>query len=379
VRDADGLDVPVLQPSPFGEQVGRAELVLRPGVRARYDAAQTAFLAVGPATAPTTDPAVLGLLAATMGALENPIFAPAFGTTVDFVRTALAHVEGSAPTHAAPGDLYYRTLGHTTFDVPGLGGGETRGLDLDTDAMLDWVNGAGSAGGSGTAELALQNYGSIRGDLLAGRTGKLSFADVYRMSPNGVDPVDGSPGFPLVRVAFSTAELRAALEGVLLQALVDGDYFLGASGLRVEYDVTRPPWDAHPLHEGWVKRVALADASGAETATLYDVGQAGLGGTHFLGDPTALRTAVTTVFVAGFASAFGIQLRDPASPATVLSFPFAPAYVRHRDGSAVKDFEALAAFVYAECGGGTGDLPARYGGAQTKRLVNCVESPSACH
>ena len=377
VRDADGLDVPVVQPSPFGAQVGRAELVLRADARPRWVPEQAAFLDVTFATTATTDAGVLGVLATAMGALENPIFAPAFGTTVDFVRTALTHIEGSVPPHAGSGDLYYRTIGHAAFDVPGLGGGETKGLNLDVDAMLDYVNGLGT---TPAAEFALQNYGSIRGDLLVGRSGKLSFADVYRLSPNGVDPLDGTPGFPLVRVSFTTVELRAALEGVLLKSLEDGDYFLGASGLRVEYDLTRPLWDGDPMHEGWVKRVALADGSGAEATLLYDVTQAGTLGTHFLGDPTALRTAVTTVYVAGFASAFGVQLRDPASPATVLSFPFAAAYVRRGDGSAVKDVEALGAHVYAQCApNGTGSLPARYGAAVPNRMVSCVDDPSACH
>jgi 2',3'-cyclic-nucleotide 2'-phosphodiesterase (5'-nucleotidase family) len=369
VQDPEGRSVPVVQARAYGEEVGRVALVFDGVARPVLDSSRTAFLPVDDRILPTADAAVRGVLDATLAYLEA-------GAGTSFLERALGHVEGSTVAHdpAFLGSLYFRPLCHTSFDVLGLGTGETNGMNLDTDAMLE------AARFVGTTVAALQNRGSIRADLSVGRTGSITFADVYDVVPLGADPtvvVTGSPaaqaaaltqipGYPLVRYWLTTAELRAALEASLLMATRDPDYFVGPSGLAVAYDPARAPFDlSAPLGPGWITRIATVDGVGTETGVLYDVAQAGLGGTHFLVDPAAPQPVVATYYVASFAQLAGVTLRNAAGAAITP----AAAILRRGDGSAVKDHEALAKYVKDQCAANGGELPTRYGGAVPRRMV----------
>lgn len=347
VVGADGRQVPIVQAPPYGGAVGRVDLVFD-GDRPVLDPEQTAFIRVDDRTAPTTDPTITGtegLLYSTIDTLET-VFLPGTLTTI----------LGSAPTLVNRGDLYYRQIGKTSFDVRGLGGGESNALNLDTDAMLATVNALGLP-----TEVALQNYGSIRSDIPQGATGAISFADVYRVVPNGIDPTTypPTPGFPLVRVGLFTLALRAALEGTLLYSAVDGDYFLGVSGLEVVYDKSRTPWNQNPFSPGWITSIALVDGAGIETK-IYDVTESHSwdipdpiipGGvtnlpTNFVVNPLTPRTAVTTYYVAAFASAFEVPLMKPdMTPFTSL----AETVVTWDGTNRVKDHQALGRYVYSLC------------------------------
>src|SRR5690606_11846976 len=59
--------------------------------------------------------------------------------------------------------------------------------------------------------------------------------------PLGDDPIDGTVGYPLTRFYVYTVELKAALELAVGRGLVDSSFFLGPSGIAVEFDVDRPP------------------------------------------------------------------------------------------------------------------------------------------
>jgi hypothetical protein len=68
-------------------------------------------------------------------------------------------------------------------------------------------------------------------------------------------------------------------------------------------------------------------------------------------DPYRLRSVVTTYQVAAFAASFGVTLRDgTGAPTTAVA-----AILRRPDGSAVKDYQSLAAYVVS-----LGELPSRY-------------------
>jgi len=236
---------------------------------------------------------------------------------------------------------------------------------------------------------ALQASGPIRGDLLPGRTNAITFADLYRIVPLGADPTATNPadpnkipGFPLVRVNLFTAELRGAIEGTLQFSMLDGDFFVAPSGLVVEYDLTRSPFDkaatcglpAAGLCPGWVTRMALVDDTGTETP-LYDVS---LPFPHFAVVPTTLQPVVTTFYVASVASSptVGLTLRDDAGVA-LTPVGLAGAIIRRGDGSAVKDHESLATYVWDECAANGGFLPSRYDATTTegtlpRRMIDCT-------
>ncbi|HEX9400849.1 MAG TPA: 5'-nucleotidase C-terminal domain-containing protein [Anaeromyxobacter sp.] len=375
VQDPEGHMVPVVQPKPYTEEVGRVELVFDGGsARPSLDPARTRFIAVDDRTAPTTDPQILAVLGNVKGYLEVGPGAPA-----SFLERALSYVEGTDVVDDPDvlGDLYFRVLGHTSVDVTGLGFGETNGLNLDTDAMLA---AARSVHAAHPTVAAIQARGSIRSDLRAGMTGDITFADVFDVVSLGADPtvsvpadpaeaaavLPKIPGYPLVRFSLWTLELRAALEVGLLQSTRDPDFFVGPSGLVVDYDMTRTAFDpGAPLGPGWIKRLAVVDDAGVETQTLYDVTQAGWNGSHFVADPFALQAIVATYYVASFAQLAGVTLKDDeGAPLSSV----AAGILRRGDGSAVKDHEALARYIRDQCRSNGGELPARYGDAVPRRM-----------
>jgi 5'-nucleotidase len=342
VTDPDGRQVPVLQVSPFGAAVGHAELIVKNNKRPVFDAAHTRFIPVDDRIVAAGFPELQAVVDQVLGALEDE----QNGAPSPLERI-LAAVEGAPVAHdpSHPGDLYFRQLGHTSFDVPGLPVGETNVANLDTDAMLAMAQAL-----AGPTELALQVRGAIRADLRKGATGALSFADIFATVALGIDPTDGSPGYPLARFSISTAELRAALEVTLQAAMLDPDYQLLPAGLKLEYDPTRALFDpANPAGPGWITKLSLVNADLTETG-LYDASVVATGG--WLVDPFSLRSVATTYYVAAFAASFGIVLRDD------MGQPIAPADALLRVGTggpSVKDYQSLASYIHA-----LGELPSIY-------------------
>ena len=181
-------------------------------------------------------------------------------------------------------------------------------------------------------------------------------------------------------------------EGTLQYSLLNGDFFLGASELEVKYDMTRPMLDlvaakTNPLLPGWVTYMAL---TGSSPLVIYEVTQAawapaGYFNPALLPPPPALptfRSVATTLYVAGFASSFGIplydaafQVLDPADPTAL-----ARVIVRRADGSAIKDYESVGRYLLTTaCPGNAtkpGFLPSEYDATTTeghvpRRVVNC--------
>jgi 2',3'-cyclic-nucleotide 2'-phosphodiesterase (5'-nucleotidase family) len=353
VTGQDQLPVPVMQAAPFGAEVGQAEFVLEGG-RARLDTdpTRTRFIPVDDRTAASTDPALVAELGGMVAALEARR-----GASPSFLEATLSAVESAAAGHAVEvrddaavvGDLFFRSVGHTTFDVVGLAPGETNGLNLDTDAILALARALG-----GPTTVALQASGSIRGDLPRGKTGQLAFADVFRVVPLGVDPADGTPGYPLVRFHLLAAELRGALELTLGLAMSDGDFYVSPAGLAIAYDATRTPFSTrNPTGSGWITRLAAVADDGTETP-LYDL--AGPTGGWLVNPVTTLLAVASTYQLAAFAETFGVTPRaaDGAQvsiASTVLHWP--------GTSRAVKNHEALAAYI-RRASTPTGDLPAVY-------------------
>lgn len=82
--------------------------------------------------------------------------------------------------------------------------------------------------------------GVIRHSLVPGNTGYIAFADIYNTLPLGISPDADQPmpGYPLMSVYLTAAEIRNVLEaGLTLSRQLGSDYFLNFSGVRVEYDI----------------------------------------------------------------------------------------------------------------------------------------------
>jgi 2',3'-cyclic-nucleotide 2'-phosphodiesterase (5'-nucleotidase family) len=376
VADPDGRQVPVMQPAPFGIEIGRAELVVQGGkATLDTDSARTRFVQVDDTTVPTTDAGIRGELAGIIAALEN--HGP---SGASFLEKTLTVVNGGTPVvddPAVSGDLYYKVLCRTTFDVPGtrpaipgVQSGETNALNLDTDAMWAVANDFSST--TTTTELAVQASGPVRAGLAKGRSGDVSFADLFNVVPLGGDPVENSPGYPLVRFYLTAGEVKGAFEFGLLASAQDSDFYLSPAGAELTFDRSLPQFSAaSPLTTGWITKLTLVDRAGARTP-LFDRSQAANSG--WLVNPlTRLVSVVTPLYVAAFAQSAGITPRNASGAALgnvldgVLSGP---------GGFHWKDHQALALYVAQACRAGGGTLPSSYDEASpagaVPRRITCT-------
>ncbi len=359
--DLDGRQVPIMQPAPFGIEVGRAELVFSGGrPTLDTDPARTRFIPVNDTLLPTTDAAVLGELSGVIAALETHTTGPSF------LEQTLTVVTGGTPVADDPavsGDLYYKVLGHTTFDVPGLRGavigvrsGETDALNLDTDAMWAVANDFSTT--TTSTQIAVQASGPIRADLKKGKTGNLSFADIFAVVPLGGDPVEGSPGFPLLRFYLKAVEIWGAFEYALLASTLDSDFYLSPAGLEIVFDRSRPPFDPVSKLGGWITAMTLVDVAGNPTPIFDTAAAPATAG--WLVDADGLISVVTPLYVAAFAQSAGITPRD-ATGAPLASI-YGAILVGGTPGNTFhwKDHQALALYIGQICQANGGTLPATY-------------------
>ena len=90
--------------------------------------------------------------------------------------------------------------------------------------------------------ISVEANGGIRADILKGKTGRIWFADLFRVSPLGIGP-NAQPGYPLVTYYLNGRDLKAGLEvaaGADTPALNDDAYFMQISGMEADIDKTKP-------------------------------------------------------------------------------------------------------------------------------------------
>jgi len=170
-------------------------------------------------------------------------------------------------TIADTGSSYLGVVAATTFDVKDVQFQESPLGDLVTDAYLQTVQGIQTATGGTPADFAIEAGGNIRTSILAGTTGQITFADMFRVVPLGVGS-DQLPGYPLVTFYLNGVDIKHGLEvGALAQSLLkNDDYFLQFSGLNFTFDSAGNPTD----------RVTSATINGnsvdlTDTTTCYQV------------------------------------------------------------------------------------------------------------
>ncbi len=406
-----GTAVPVVQPKPYGRNVGKVELVFTDDGKAPrpyLDPHGTEFFDVNGTVAKTTDAIFRGdLQARTIGFLEFGLDGPTSTALPSFLESTLTKVVGAPVTADAahPGNLWNFPMGtglpdgcKLAFDVTTQPAGESNAMNLDTDAILAAVNDVRAT------DVGIQSFGPVRGPLLRGTTSEIAFADVYHMAPLGGDPtavqptdlnpatnaagiqayLNAVPGYPLVRINIPSVAVRLALEGTLQAALaVNGDFFLGTSGLVVHYDLARTPFDtsavdlnnpATLLAPGWVTYMELANGTVMYNIARTDWATYGFFNPAMLA-PTSFVSVATTFYVAKFASAFGIPIYNGSFQQITTDLGLVGAVVRRADQSDIKDYEALAQFIREQCAGNTaspGFLPDEYNLAVPRRVVNCT-------
>ena len=188
---------------------------------------------------------------------------------------AEAFVQGVDSAFAGTGLSYHQVLGETSVDLSLPVSAEAPIGNLVTDAYRTV---AAALEPSAPPVIAIEGNGQIRSDIRKGRSGLISFADLFRVLPDGIGP-DEKPGYPLVTFYLNAKDLASGLEFDAAQEVVPRDFFLQVSGLSATYDMSR-------LAFARVTGVALTTASGSQPLDLTNT--------------TTCYKVVTTNYVAGF-------------------------------------------------------------------------------
>jgi hypothetical protein len=227
------------------------------------------------------------------------------------------------------------------------------------------------------------------------KTGQLSFADLFMAVPLGANPVTNTPGYPLCRFIILMAELKATFEVTAGLSYSNDILFVVPSGFKFEYDTTRPIFNPNgdPLdkNNGRVTKIyQLKPASFAvgnfdgDYDLIFDASGSGSG---WIGvSPTAPVIAATNLYIAEFATFAGIHLRDACNPGSAggctpgspvaNNDPVNTIIQRARDGSEIKEWEAVGEWMRALAAGNSGKLPPKYklgdASSPVPRRATCV-------
>jgi 5'-nucleotidase/UDP-sugar diphosphatase len=110
--------------------------------------------------------------------------------------------------------------------------------------------------------IAIDAGGALRAPIIAGKTGKIWFADLFRVTPLGIGP-DQIPGYDLVTFYVNAKDIRSGLELGGAPEVVPDEFFLQVSGLKVEYDMSKPLF-------GRVSSLKLVTSAGDQALDLND-------------------------------------------------------------------------------------------------------------
>jgi 5'-nucleotidase / UDP-sugar diphosphatase len=335
-----------------GFQLGRIDYTLTPGSGSApsWDPATQTLLPVDDSLVPNATMAAG--LAAHIAAIE------AAGGTPSYLEGLASRVEGATVTDdpGAAGDLYFRKLGHTSFDV----NDEMLVTYLSADAML-----AATDQLAIPTDMALESGGPIRATLRKGKTGDIALCDAYDVVPLGSSPLDGSLGYPLIRANLAAVELRAVFEFGARLGPTNSDYRLGQAGVRVTFDQTRPAAeslaDLFDDAKGWVMKMELdtdhSDGFEQYDTVIYDRASS-------FETPNRL-SVVTSSYIGEFASSVGITLKGDDGYAITVP----QAVLLRPDQSEVKELEAFMGFLEAMPGG---ELDSRYDAASPDKTVRTL-------
>jgi 5'-nucleotidase/UDP-sugar diphosphatase len=161
---------------------------------------------------------------------------PGDATIQTGVEQYIAGLDAAALTPQGLG--YKKVVAKSTVDLALPAYAEAPVGNLVTDAYKAI---AGALQPSEPPVLAVEANGQLRSNLLKGQTGEIWFSDLFRVLPIGIGP-NQVPGFPLVTFYLNAQDLASGLELGGAPELVNDQYFLQISGLKVEYDMSKGPF-----------------------------------------------------------------------------------------------------------------------------------------
>jgi 5'-nucleotidase / UDP-sugar diphosphatase len=163
----------------------------------------------------------------------------------------------------------------TSFQESGIG-------NLASDSLRAVATSLAPLNDGNPYHMGVVASGVIRDDIYPGKTGIITFTDIYNMLPLGISPDTSqpAPGYPLMSIYAKAADIYTICEvGLTLAPMMGSDYYLNFSGIRIDYN---PAWA--PYLQG-VRAVRVCPFSNvdpfcmspgtlinrADTTTLYHV------------------------------------------------------------------------------------------------------------
>lgn len=384
-NQATGKGVIVAEPGWNGEAIERLVLKIKKDGTISLDPTQTTLIPVDDHTA--ADPAMKALVDESIKALETPEEWAGAGRSM--LERTLSDIEGAPVVNdpAKVGDLFFRQLGATTFELKTLPRKETGMLRLAADALL-----AEAETSAGPTHVGLTAYGIVRDGIHTGYSGTISMADAFRVYSLGLGP-DAlghyTPGYGMVRVAIPAIELKAVLELTAtapFDSIEGADQYILPAGVSFSFDTSRPPFDpADPGNpaKGRVTRIAFATNHGALDTydfPIFDFAYSPYGWLD-ANYPYMPVVVATDLYLAMMAQSMGLTFWLPdATPADfgggtkVVTNIGQVMLFRPTDGSSIKTYEAFAKYVKRQCQDNGGTLPSRYNdlspdGATPRRAI----------
>src|SRR5579871_2240180 len=304
-------------------------------------------LTVTPSGTPGQPPVSVTVDSYTLKSIDDTITGDA--TTQGAVDQYIAGLD----TALAPSGLAYKAVVATTpADLTLPARGEAPVGNLVTDAYLRITQ---ALQPTAPPAIAVDANGALRAPIIAGKTGKIWFADLFRVTPLGIGP-DQIPGYALVTFYLNAKDIRDGLELGGAPEVVPNDFFLQVAGLKVSYDMTKPLF-------GRVSSLSLVPPTGAPQP--LDVT-----------DTTTCYKVVTTSYVAGLLGAvqsltdnlLEVTAKDsdcltPVDPTT----RFVDADPTTTTVEELKHWQAVLKYVSAQQdtdGDGIPDVPAAYAAPQ---------------
>ena len=337
----------IQQAGRLGETLGRLAITITKGV-VSLDASHSSLLTVDDNVG--SDPAIDAKISAAIASVEK----------LPSVASSIAHITGVNVTDdtGKDGELYFYPVGSTDFTVVGKAEMSQAPLtDLLADAELAAVRaepwqevGALKHDPVEVSLVAQGQLSPLRADLDKGKTGTISFADVFRTVASG-DAVprsygaslDGSFGSPLCHFDMQIILLKKAFElwaGYNPSSPEYAGVFLTGGGIQVEYDTDRLPYQAADFlnpDNGRVTKMTLASDPAIPDVfdrVIFDISAGGYIGNFSSSISVAANLWVTKLL---FQSVTGFNLLRAYE-----------AIVRRADGSEIKEWEALAGYIHSQ-------------------------------
>jgi 2',3'-cyclic-nucleotide 2'-phosphodiesterase (5'-nucleotidase family) len=126
----------------------------------------------------------------------------------------------------------------STNPLPPYGTGESGLGDLAADSVFTVADNLAPYNDGKGYDFSVVANGVIRDNLYPGKTGAISFTDIYNVLPLGISPDTNQPlGYPLISFYVTGADLRTICEaGLTIGPSMGSDYYLNFSGLNITYN-----------------------------------------------------------------------------------------------------------------------------------------------